>query len=130
MSKKKVNIAKKLGYKNNILYKKTKEIKSKILNYTNGRYFDYTIESSGRSETIEFAFSVTRKFGGKCFFASHPDNNSYVKLKPFDLIAGKNIYGSWGGSSDPQKIANSMASFFLNNIKLLDLYFSKEYFDK
>ena len=127
IDKKKINIVKKLGYKKNILLKNREIAKSKILNFTRNKYFDYTIESSGKSETIEFAFSVTRKFGGKCFFASHPDYNSIIKLKPFDLISGKNIYGSWGGSSDPQKIANTMATFFLNNKKLLDLYFSKEY---
>ncbi len=48
-------------------------------------------------------------------------------LKPFDLISGKNIFGSWGGSSDPQKIVNTMVAFFLKNRKFLDLYFSKEY---
>ena len=83
--------------------------------------------SNGKSESIEFAFSITRKFGGKCFFASHPEYNSNIRLKPFDLISGKNIFGSWGGSSDPQKIANTMAPFFLKNRKFLDLYFSKEY---
>ena len=127
VDKKKINIAKKLGYKKNIILKNKKIAKSKIFRVTKGKYFDYTIESSGKNESIEFAFSLTRKFGGKCFFASHPDYNSNIRLKPFDLISGKNIYGSWGGSSDPQKIANSMAPFFLKNRKFLDLYFSKEY---
>ena len=100
---------------------------SKILDFTNGKYFDYTIESTGRSKSIEYAFSITRKFGGKCFFATHPNNKSNINLNPFDLISGKNIYGTWGGSSDPQKIANFMAPFFLKNKKFLNLYFSKEY---
>ena len=30
-------------------------------------------------------------------------------------------------SSDPRKIVNTMAPFFLKNRKFLDLYFSKEY---
>ena len=127
VNKKKINIAKKLGYKKNIIIKNTKKTRSKIFNFTKGKYFDYVIESSGKIESIEFAFSITRKFGGKCFFVSHPNYNSNIRLNPFDLISGKKIYGSWGGSSDPQKIANLMAPFFLNNKRFLDLYFSKEY---
>ena len=124
---KKINISKKLGYRKNILFKNSKEAMSKILNFTKGKFFDYTIECSGKSESIEFAFSAAKKFGGKCFFASHPNYKSNIKLKPFDLISGKNIFGSWGGSSNPQKIANTMSNFFLKNKKYLDLYFSKEY---
>jgi len=124
---KKINISKKLGYRKNILFSSPKETMSKISNFTKGKLFDYTIECSGKSESIEFAFSATKKFGGKCFFASHPNYNSNIKLKPFDLISGKNIFGSWGGSSNPQKIANTMSNFFLKNKKYLDLYFSKEY---
>ena len=116
-----------MGYKKNIILKDKNKINSKILNLTKGKLFDYTIESSGKSESIEFAFSITKKFGGKCFFSSHPHHESEIKLKPHDLISGKNIYGSWGGSSDPQKIANIMAPFFLKNKKLLNLFFSKEY---
>ena len=127
VDKNKINIAKKLGYKENITLKNKKNTKSKIKKFTKGKYFDYTIESSGRSQSIEFAFSITRKFGGKCIFASHPSKDSNIKLKPHDLISGKKILGSWGGSSDPQKIANYMAPFFLKNKKFLDLYFSKEY---
>lgn len=127
IDKNKINIAKKLGYKKSLILKNIKKAKSKILNFTKNKYFDYTIDSSGKSKSIEFAFSITRKFGGKCIFASHPNHSSNIKLKPHDLISGKEILGSWGGSSDPQKIANYMAPFFLKNKKLLNLYFSKEY---
>ena len=127
IDQKKINIAKKIGYKKSIMPRNKKLLKSKILSFTKGKYFDYTIESTGKNKSIEFAFSMTRKFGGKCFFATHPNYNSKIKLDPFDLISGKKIYGSWGGSSDPQKIAKQMAQFFLNNKKFLDLYFSKNY---
>ena len=116
-----------MGYKKSIMPRNKKLLKSKILSFTKGKYFDYTIESTGKNKSIEFAFSITRKFGGKCFFATHPNFNSKIKLDPFDLISGKKIFGSWGGSSDPQKIAKQMAQFFLKNKKFLDLYFSKNY---
>ena len=80
---------------------------------TNGNLYPVTwhikaTDVSGTTKTIEFGIKIIQD-NGKVHFASHPNNNSYVKLKPFDLIAGKNIYGSWGGSSDPQKIANSIS---------------------
>jgi len=124
---KKIKIAKKVGFKKTILLKKDKNAITKILNFNKGRYFDYTIESSGKSKSIEFAFSLTKKFGGKCFFASHPNEKSKISIKPFDLISGKKIFGSWGGGSDPQKIAKIMSKFFLKNKKILNLYFTKEY---
>ena len=124
---KKIKIAKKVGFKKNILLKNNKNAITKILNFNKGRYFDYTIESSGKSKSIEFAFSLTKKFGGKCFFASHPNEKSKISIKPFDLISGKKIFGSWGGGSDPQKIAKIMSKFFLKNKKILNLYFTKEY---
>ena len=33
------------------------------------------------------------------------------------MISGKKIFGSWGGGSDPQKIAKIMSKFFLKNFK-------------
>jgi len=124
---KKIKIAKKVGFKKTILLKNNENAITKILNFNKGKYFDYTIESSGKSKSIEFAFSLTKKFGGKCFFASHPDEKSKISIKPFDLISGKKIFGSWGGGSDPQKIAEIMSKFFLKNKKILNLYFTKEY---
>ena len=124
---KKIKIAKKVGFKKTILLKNNKNAITKILNFNKGRYFDYTIESSGKSKSIEFAFSLTKKFGGKCFFASHPNEKSKISIKPFDLISGKKIFGSWGGGSDPQKIAEIMSKFFLKNKKILNLDFTKEY---
>ena len=124
---KKIKNNKKVGFKKTILLKNNKNAITKILNFNKGRYFDYTIESSGKSKSIEFAFSLTKKFGGKCFFASHPNEKSKINIKPFDLISGKKIFGSWGGGSDPQKIAKIMSKFFLKNKKILNLYFTKEY---
>jgi|TARA_B110001452_G_scaffold209794_1_gene180135 S-(hydroxymethyl)glutathione dehydrogenase/alcohol dehydrogenase len=127
IDKKKLSIAKKVGYKKNIIFKNIKDANTKVAYYNKRQLFDYTIESTGKSSSIEFAFSITKKFGGNCFFASHPDYHSLIKIKPFDLISGKNIYGTWGGASDPQKVANKMAEFFLKNKNFLKLYFSKEY---
>ena len=38
------------------------------------------------------------------FFASHPKKGDKIKIDPFDLISGKNIYGSWGGHLNTKDI--------------------------
>ena len=36
-------------------------------------------------------------------FASHPSHGSRISLDPFEMICGKQIKGSWGGGSDPDR---------------------------
>ena len=38
---------------------------------------------------------------GYLHFASHPKNKDFIKIKPFDLLSGKKITGSWGGGCFP-----------------------------
>ena len=74
-----------------------------IRNLTDGRGADYTVEAAGRSDTIEKAFDAVRRGGGLCVFASHPSHGSRISLDPFEMICGKQIKGSWGGGSDPDR---------------------------
>ncbi|WP_076417334.1 zinc-binding dehydrogenase [Colwellia sp. UCD-KL20] len=64
---------------------------------------DYAVEAAGKNHTIEMAFSLIKRGGGKCIFASHPKNGDKIKLDPFELICGKQIQGSWGGASKPDQ---------------------------
>lgn len=64
---------------------------------------DYAVEAAGKTKTIESAFQVIRKNGGVCVFASHPPRGEKICLEPHDLISGKQIRGSWGGESYPDK---------------------------
>lgn len=68
---------------------------------TKGKGVDYSIESSGLAKTIEQAFQSVKKFGGLCVFASHPRFGEKIELDPHELISGKHIEGSWGGSTNP-----------------------------
>ncbi|MBI5576926.1 MAG: zinc-binding dehydrogenase [Deltaproteobacteria bacterium] len=74
---------------------------AEILGITGNRGVDYSVESAGLSRTIEDAFRSVRKFGGLCVFASHPRTGEKIGLDPHDLISGRRIEGSWGGSSRP-----------------------------
>lgn len=62
---------------------------------------DCCIEASGRTENIERGFSQIRPKGGRLVFASHPPQGEVIRLSPHELISGKTIKGSWGGSIDP-----------------------------
>lgn len=88
---------------------------------------DYAIESAGRTDTIETAFSLVKNAGGKCYFASHPEHGKKIQLDPFDFICGKQLIGSWGGASNPDQdlpiIADIINKYQLPVRKLL----SKEY---
>jgi len=64
---------------------------------------DCVVEAAGQSKTIEIAFSLVKRGGGQCVFASHPPNGDMISLDPFELICGKQIKGSWGGASQPDK---------------------------
>ena len=60
-------------------------------------FFDFCIETSGKTKMIEQGFELIKK-KGKLIFASHPKNSEKIKLNPHHLISGKKIYGSWGGN--------------------------------
>jgi len=62
---------------------------------------DNIIEAAGKTSTIEMAFSLIKRGGGRCIFASHPPAGEMIKLDPFELICGKSIEGSWGGATQP-----------------------------
>lgn len=92
ISKEGQNRVKKLGFKN-IIY--TKEELKKFKDF-----FDICYEAAGKVETIQYGFNLINN-NGILYFASHPKNNSYLKLNPHDLIKGKKIMGVWGGKSNP-----------------------------
>lgn len=97
----KLKLAKEIGATNTIQIteKNVKNKNSKLFHKLNA---DYCIESAGLTSTIELGFSLINK-SGKLIFASHPAANKKIKLSPHDLISGKKIEGSWGGSCNPEK---------------------------
>ena len=86
---------------------------AEILSITSGKGVDYSVEAAGHSKTIETAFLAVRKFGGLCVFASHPQAGEKINLDPYDLICGRRIEGSWGGSSNPDKDIPLLAGLYL-----------------
>ncbi|MFC1508561.1 zinc-binding dehydrogenase [Candidatus Omnitrophota bacterium] len=75
----------------------------KIRKITKGIGVDYSVEAAGVVSSIEQAFDSVRVRGGLCVFATHPKAGDRIRLDPHALISGKQIRGSWGGSSCPDK---------------------------
>jgi S-(hydroxymethyl)glutathione dehydrogenase/alcohol dehydrogenase len=85
-----------------ILSSKKDTFRQDFFALTNGGA-DFCVESGGQVATIELGFSLIRKNGGKLLFASHPPNGEMIRLAPHELISGKQIAGSWGGASSPDR---------------------------
>jgi S-(hydroxymethyl)glutathione dehydrogenase/alcohol dehydrogenase len=121
---KKIEIAKKLGFKNY-----TKSIKkkdhSKIINFFKSKV-DLCYESAGSTKTIEFGISIIKN-NGRLHFASHPENSKKIKISPHEIIKGKKITGSWGGGCKPKRDFKKFAKIINKNLKLIKLIFKNEY---
>ena len=98
-----------------------------IRKLTDGRGVDYTVEAAGRSDTIEKAFDAVRRGGGLCVFASHPAHGNRISLDPFEMICGKQIIGSWGGGSDPDRDIPIYADLYLEGKLPLGKLITKRY---
>jgi S-(hydroxymethyl)glutathione dehydrogenase/alcohol dehydrogenase len=65
---------------------------------TEGKGADGVLECVGRADAMEEAFQATSP-KGTCVIAGNLPKGEKIHIDPFDLIAGKKILGSWGGSS-------------------------------
>jgi S-(hydroxymethyl)glutathione dehydrogenase/alcohol dehydrogenase len=97
-----------------------------VLKLTGGGV-DFCIESAGTVSSIELGFAVIRKGGGKLLFASHPPDGETIKLAPHELISGKQIAGSWGGGSMPDRDIPQMFQIFRDHNVPLNRLITKHY---
>ncbi|MEA2049968.1 MAG: zinc-binding dehydrogenase [Campylobacterota bacterium] len=123
---KKLEFAKEFGATHTINSSKL-DPKLEIMKITNGIGVDYSMESSGLVSVIEIAFKSVRNSGGLCVFASHPKNGDLISIDPFDLICGKQIKGSWGGASLPDRDIPKIAKLYLEGKLPLEKLLDKRY---
>jgi len=105
---------------------KNEDVLARVLQIAPGGV-DFCVEAAGTVGTIEGAFSLVRKNGGRCVFASHPTAGERIRLDPFDLISGKRIEGSWGGSSRPDADVPIFADLYRRGLLPLKLLVNKTY---
>lgn len=95
--------------------------------YDGPKDFDVCIEAAGSTSSIEFGFEILHR-SGRLVFASHPPEGELIKLDPHALISGKNILGSWGGSSVPERDIPKLKCLIQNSTILnIERLFDKVY---
>ena len=121
----KLDLAKKIGctltinsHKNNV-----KEAITKKFN----KLADICVEAGGSANTIEKSFDIISSSKGKLIFSSHPPANQKIKIYPHELISGKTIIGSWGGSSKPDRDVNKIYELIKNKQRFLFFNGTKVY---
>ena len=100
---------------------------SEIRALTDDLGVDYSVEASGQVSVIEQAFDAVRRAGGVCVFASHPEHGKRISIDPYELICGKQIRGSWGGNSNPDRDIPLFAKLYLEGRLPLEKLITKRY---
>ncbi|MDA7818274.1 zinc-binding dehydrogenase [Sulfurimonas sp.] len=122
----KLELAKEFGA-THIINSLKDDVKTRLLEITDGVGVDYSVECSGVAKVIEIAFQSVKNNGGLCVFASHPQNGDKVSLNPYDFICGKQLKGSWGGSSKPDIDIPKLAQLYLDGKMPLEKLIDKKY---
>ncbi len=93
-----------------------------VMALTSGKGVDYAIEAAGTQGTMETAFRCVRDKGGVCILAGNLPQGRTIAIDPLDLIKGKQIMGTWGGETEPDRdIPFYEASFLSGKINLTPL---------
>ena len=98
-----------------------------VLEITDGRGVDLSIEVSGRPAVMETAFGAARDGGGLCVVAGNPAPGERIAIDPYDLIRGKRLLGSWGGDTVPDRDIPEYAAEFLSGKLLLTKMDMRDY---
>jgi len=125
ISKIKLDLALRLGA-THILNTNLEDFHKKLFDIV-GDGVDACIESAGKVETIELGFSLINKRYGKMIFASHPPEGEKISISPHELISGKKIFGSWGGSTRPDLDIPVFHELFKTSKAPLDQLLTKRY---
>ncbi|MBS0624626.1 MAG: zinc-binding dehydrogenase [Verrucomicrobia bacterium] len=101
-------------------------VKDKIIEIFKGKGADFALESAGRKEVMEMAFEAVRPSGGYCVLAGNLPKGDKIQIDPFDLIRGKKIVGTWGGSTQIDRDVPRYAQLFIKEDNLLKPMISHE----
>lgn len=114
----KLERAKQLGATHGINARRENSLEE-IRKLTEGRGVDYAIEAAGKRETMETAFRSVREKGGLCILAGNLPHGEEISIDPFNLIKGRQIRGTWGGETQPDRdIPEYVSLYFAGKLKL------------
>ena len=98
---------------------------SKVDDAINGGV-DYAIDCVGIPSVSEMAFEVINN-SGTALIAGNAKKGEKISIRPFDLILGKKIMGTWGGATQPDVDIPWYAQHYLSGTLPLDKLISKIY---
>lgn len=119
VNEKKLELARELGATHTI-NALTEDSAKIIKELTKGKGVDFAIESAGQKVTMEQSFQSIREDGGKAILVGNLAHQQRIEIDPFALICGKNIVGSWGGETDPDKDFPYYVELFLSGELKID----------
>lgn len=70
---------------------------------TGGTGVDYAIEAIGLKKTMEEAHRSVKVGGGKAILAGNVVFGETIAIDPYDLIRGRELLGTWGGETKPDR---------------------------
>lgn len=114
----KLQVAKELGATHTINASEKDPVQM-VHEITHSNGTDYSIEATGSKVAMEHAYKVVHRQKGICIIAGNIEHDATIAINPFDLICGKKIYGSWGGSAQIEKDIRVFGSLISD--KKLDL---------
>lgn len=85
-----------------------------IMEITQAKGVDFSLEAAGRKDVIESAYSVLKAPGGLCIVAGNVPLGQKIAIDPFDLIKGKRIVGTWGGGGLIEQDVKTYSDLFMN----------------
>jgi len=98
----KLEMARELGATDVVNARKADAVRT-IRELSGQKGVDFAIESAGRKETMEQAFQSVKNGGGRAIIIGNLPAGQKINIDPFSLICGKQIVGSWGGDTDPDR---------------------------
>lgn len=122
----KLNLAKIIGA-THLINATSIDVVSEILELTRGKGVDYAFEAAGMKNTMETAFQSVRNGGGKCVLAGNLSYGEEISIDPMFLIKGKQIVGTWGGETNPDKDIPKYVHWYLSAKMKLDKIITHQY---
>lgn len=126
ISEQKLKLAQELGATHLINPQKI-DVLASIKDITGNKGVDFAIESAGLKETMEVAFKAVRENGGKAILIGNLAHGQSIAIDPFALICGKQIVGSWGGETDPDRDFPKYVELYLSGKLKLDKILTHRY---
>jgi len=111
----------------NVAHVAKQDLFKNILNITKNKGADYAIEAAGRKDTMEAAFKSVRDGGGLCVLAGNLSHGDEISIDPMSLIRGKEITGTWGGETNPDKDIPQYVNWHLSGKMKLTKLVTHEY---